>query len=110
MSSSNLKTGKPAFEQTFGMRVFDWRAAHAEQGALFDSYLAKETLAQAGPIVAALDMSGTKRLADIGGGYGGLLAALLGAHPRGRSGVVRPPAHPRGRAALSGDAWRSPGA
>ena len=79
---ANLKTGKPAFEQTFGMRVFDWRAAHAEQGALFDSYLAKETLAQAGPIFAALDMSGTKRLADIGGGYGGLLAALLGAHPR----------------------------
>ena len=39
-------------------------------------------MAQAGPIVAALDISGTKRLADIGGGYGGLLAALLGAHPR----------------------------
>ena len=34
------------------------------------------------PIVTALDLSGTKRLADIGGGYGGLLAALLGAHPR----------------------------
>ena len=79
---SNLKTGQPAFEQTFGMRVSDWRAAHAEQGALFDSYLAKETLAQAGPIVAALDISGTKCLADIGGGYGGLLAALLGAHPQ----------------------------
>ena len=79
---SNLKTGQPAFEQTFGMRVSDWRAAHAEQGALFDSYLAKETLAQAGPIVTALDISGTKRLADIGGGYGGLLAALLGAHPQ----------------------------
>ena len=80
--ASNLKTGQPAFEQTFGMRVFDWRAAHAEQGALFDSYLAKETLAQAGPIVTALDVSGTKCLADIGGGYGGLLAALLGAHPQ----------------------------
>ena len=34
---------------------------NAEQGALFDSYLAKETLAQAEPIVAALDLSGTKR-------------------------------------------------
>ena len=79
---SNLKTGQPAFEQTFGMRVSDWRAAHAEQGALFDSYLAKETLAQAGPVVAALDVSGTKCLADLGGGYGGLLAALLGAHPQ----------------------------
>ena len=55
---------------------------HAEQGALFDAYLAKETLAQAEPIVSALDMSGTKTLADIGGGYGGLLAALLGAHPQ----------------------------
>ena len=79
---SNLKTGQPAFEQTFGMRVSDWRAAHAEHGALFESYLAKETLAQAGRVVAALDLSGAKRLADIGGGYGGLLAALLGAHPR----------------------------
>ena len=79
---SNLKTGTPAFEQTFGMRVSDWRAKHAEQGALFDSYLAKETLAQAGPVVSALDMSSTKTIADIGGGYGGLLAALLGAHPQ----------------------------
>jgi len=79
---SNLKTGKPAFEQSFGMRVSEWRASHAEQGALFDSYLAKETLAHAGPIVAALDLSGTKRLADIGGAYGGLLAALLGDHPQ----------------------------
>jgi hypothetical protein len=79
---SNLKNGQPAFEQTFGMRVSDWRAAHPEQGALFESYLAKETLAQAGPIVTALDLSGTKCLADLGGGYGGLLAALLGAQPR----------------------------
>jgi len=78
---SNLKTGKPAFEQSFGLRVSDWRAKHAEQGALFDSYLAKETLAQAAPIVTALDLSGTTCLADIGGGYGGLLAALLIAHP-----------------------------
>ena len=80
--ASSLKTAKPAFEQTFGTRVLDWRAAHAEQGALFDSYLAKETLAQAGPVVAALDISGTKCLADIGGGYGGLLAALLAVHPQ----------------------------
>jgi hypothetical protein len=80
--ASSLKTGQPAFEQTFGMRVSDWRAAHTEQGALFDSYLAKETLARAGPVVAALDLSGTNCLADIGGGYGGLLAVLLDVHPK----------------------------
>jgi len=77
----NLKTGKPAFEQCFGMRVSDWRAKHAEQGALFDSYLAGEALAHAGPILEALDVSGAKIVADIGGGYGGLLAVLLRAHP-----------------------------
>ncbi len=49
---AGLKTGKPAFEQVFGMSVGDWRRAHAEQGALFDAYVAKETLAQAGPIIA----------------------------------------------------------
>jgi len=79
---ANLEAGTPAFEQVFGMSVSDWRGRNEEQGALFDSYLAKETLAQAGAIIAALDVSGTKMIADIGGGYGGLLAALLGAHPQ----------------------------
>ena len=78
---ASLETGKPAFEHVFGMSVGDWRRAHAEQGALFDSYVAKETLAQAVPIIEALDFSGAGTVADIGGGYGGLLAAILQAHP-----------------------------
>jgi SAM-dependent methyltransferase len=77
---SCLKTGKPAFEQVFGMTVRDWRRAHAEQGALFDSYVAKETVAQSGPIVEALDLAHVRTVVDIGGGYGGLLAAILQAH------------------------------
>lgn len=60
---SNLRGGKPAFEQCFGMPVSDWRAKHAEQGALFDSYLAKETGAQMSGIVAALDLTGVKTIA-----------------------------------------------
>ena len=35
----------------------------------------------AGPIVEALDLAGVGRVADIGGGHGGLLAAILRAHP-----------------------------
>jgi SAM-dependent methyltransferase len=89
---ASLETGKPAFEQVFGMTVLDWRRAHAEQGALFDSYVAKETLAQAGPIIEALDLRGAGTVADIGGGYGGLLAAILQAHPH-LAGILfdRPP-------------------
>src|SRR3990170_3041870 len=78
---ASLETGKPAFEQAFGMSVGDWRRAHAEQGALFDSYVAKETLAQAVPIIEAFDFSGAGTVADIGGGYGGVLAAGPPAHP-----------------------------
>ena len=78
---ANLETGKPAFEQVFGMSVSDWRGLNPEKGAMFDSYLAKETLAQAGAILEALDLAHVNIVADIGGGYGGLLAALLGAHP-----------------------------
>jgi O-methyltransferase len=61
--ASNLKTGHPAFEQCFGTNVSDWRAKHGEQGALFDSYLAKETGAQLGAIVQALDFSGVDTVA-----------------------------------------------
>ena len=76
-----VATGKPAFEQVFGQNVSDWRRDHAEAGALFDSYLAHEALGQAPAIVAALDLSGVKSVADLGGGYGGLLAALLQSNP-----------------------------
>jgi hypothetical protein len=80
--AATIATGRPAFEHVFGTNVSDWRRDHAEDGALFDSYLAQETFAQAPAIIAALDVSRVHTVADIGGGYGGLLAALLQAYPR----------------------------
>jgi hypothetical protein len=85
--AASVTTAKPAFEQVFGQNVADWRRDHAEAGALFDSYLAHEALAQAPDIVAALDLSGTESVADLGGGYGGLLAGLLQAN-RNLRGVL----------------------
>jgi hypothetical protein len=78
--AATVETGRPAFDHVFGMTVFDWRREHEEHGALFHAYLAEEMHARAPAIVAALDVSGVRTLADIGGGYGGLLAALLQAH------------------------------
>jgi cyclopropane fatty-acyl-phospholipid synthase-like methyltransferase len=78
---SSLQTGTPAFEQVFGMPASDWRRTHADQGAVFNAYLAKETFAQGDTIVETFDLSDVKTVADIGGGYGGLLAAILQAHP-----------------------------
>jgi hypothetical protein len=89
---ATLPTGTPAFEQIFGISVFDWRREHAAQGATFDSYLAKETSGQANAIIKSLDLSGVRTVAEIGGGYGALLAALLVAHPR-LGGVLFERAH-----------------
>jgi hypothetical protein len=76
----SVQTGKPAFEHAFGMSVWDWRALHAEQGAMFDSDLARETLAHADSILAGIDFAEAGLVADIGGGSGGLVAAVARAH------------------------------
>jgi SAM-dependent methyltransferase len=79
--AASVTGAKPAFEQVFGQNVADWRRDHAEAGALFDSYLAHEALAQAPAIAAVLDLAGVESVADLGGGYGGLLAGLLQPNP-----------------------------
>ena len=82
-----MQNGEPAFEHVFGTDVWGWRNENFRGGDLFAAYLAGETFAQAGPIVEALDFSGVGRVADIGGGHGGLLAAILKAHP-GMQGIL----------------------
>jgi hypothetical protein len=78
--AASVTTAKPAFEQVFGQNVADWRRDNAASGALFDSYLAHEALAQAPAVAAVLDFTGVESVADLGGGYGGLLAGLLQAN------------------------------
>ena len=65
----------------FGTDVWAWRNENFRGGDIFAAYLAGETFAGAGPIVGAMDLAGVDRVADIGGGHGGLLAAILRAHP-----------------------------
>jgi O-methyltransferase domain/Dimerisation domain len=76
---SALQTGTPAFDHVFGMSVWEWRAANAAQGALFDSYVAKETAGQLASIIAALDLSESDRVVR----YDGPDAAVLADIPLG---------------------------
>ena len=84
---STLQTGAPAFGHVFGTDVWAWRNENFRGGDIFAAYVASETFAGAGPIVEALDLSGVGSIADIGGGHGGLLAAILQAHP-GMRGIL----------------------
>ena len=60
---STLETGKPAFDRVFGMSVSEWRSVNAPQGALFDSYLAKDTADQLRSIIETIDFSGVATVA-----------------------------------------------
>jgi SAM-dependent methyltransferase len=76
-----VRSGEPAFEHVFGTDVWAWRNENFKGGDAFAAYLAGETFGAATPIVAALDVTGVRTVADLGGGHGGLIAAILKAYP-----------------------------
>lgn len=80
-----LRTGEPAFDKAFGMPFFDYLAAHPEIGARFDASMALMSMPENAALAAAYPFCGV--VVDVGGGRGGLLAAILREHP-GVRGVL----------------------
>ena len=77
-----VRSERSAFDAAFGTTPWEYRRAHPRIGASFDAWLAGETRAHCAAVVTALDLRGVARVADIGGGGGALLQALLEAHPQ----------------------------
>lgn len=77
-----IKDGVPAFDPTSGTGLFDFFTEHGpESASTFDAAMTNFS-ALINPMVAqAYDFSSWKRVADVGGGEGSLLADVLGAHP-----------------------------
>lgn len=78
----SVRTGERAFDLEHGMRDWDFYAMHPEMGALFDAGMRSLTGSSADAILGAHDFSAYATVADIGGGDGTLLAAILTAHRR----------------------------
>jgi hypothetical protein len=76
-----LRTGKDGVTQAYGQHVFDVLADRPEQCATFQAAMSSSSALAGRVITEAYDFSGIKRLADVGGGHGGLLAAILGSYP-----------------------------
>ncbi len=78
---SSVRTGRPAFETVYGQPVFDFLAEHPEQAALFDRAMVSVHGRETAAMLDAYDFSGVRVLADLGGGNGSVLTAVLGRHP-----------------------------
>lgn len=77
----SLRTGDPTFPKAFGEPFFDYLRSHPEHGALFDTAMADRARLDAAAVVDAYDFAGARRVVDVGGGNGTLLAAILHANP-----------------------------
>jgi O-methyltransferase domain/Dimerisation domain len=82
-----VRTGESAFAAVHGTDVWDYRAAHSEESAIFDRAMTDITRRANRHLLDAYDFSGLASVVDIGGGHGALVAALLTEHPQMR-GVV----------------------
>ncbi len=111
VAAFDLRGATDPFEDANGAPFFEWMAAHPDRGAAFGRAMAAGGRMHALGLVAAVDWKRSKRVCDVGGGTGELLATLFDrvGHLEGavfdRPDVLeRAVDHPR-MARLAGDAF-----
>ena len=82
-----VRTGENAFRSVYGTDVWDYRAAHPEEGAIFDAAMTAIMLRANGHLLAAYDFGRFATVVDVGGGRGAFLNAIVEANP-GLRGIL----------------------
>lgn len=76
----SIQTGGSAFENLYGMPVFQYYAQNPEAGKTFDEAMTSVSATDKTEIAAEYDFSSISKLVDVGGGHGSLLASILKAN------------------------------
>ena len=82
-----LVTGETGFKRAVGGQGFEYLAQRPDEAAVFDGAMTDYSRMLAPAIVAAYDFGRFRRIVDVAGGHGYLLAAILRAYP-GPKGTV----------------------
>src|SRR6516162_2928886 len=77
----SVETGHSAFEKVYGKPIFDYLSDHADMGNLFDQAMTGVHGRETEAMLEAYDFTGIGTLADIGGGNGSVLMAILRRYP-----------------------------
>lgn len=75
--SYSIRTGKPAFEHIYGKAWFDYLDEQPEMAQIFNDLMSGGTTSDATAIIEAHDYSVYRKIVDVGGGHGALLAHIL---------------------------------
>ena len=76
-----LRSGSPSFPELHQATVYEYLAAHAELGAVFNRFMTAQSNLHNAAIVDAYDFSDVRTLVDVGGGHGATLTAVLQRYP-----------------------------
>jgi hypothetical protein len=87
-----VRTGESAYVLANGRSMWEDLGDDAEAAASFNAMIASGEGEYAASLRAALDRTGVRRFVDVGGGRGGILAALLTATPEARGTLFDLPA------------------
>ncbi|MEU4178061.1 methyltransferase [Streptomyces sp. NPDC026589] len=83
----SVTTGERAFDHVHGKNFYSYVADQGDANRLFNEAMSEESRIAAGQLAAGYDFSHAKKVIDLGGGDGTLLAAVLSTQPHLR-GVV----------------------
>lgn len=100
----SVKSGESARKLITGSDDFSHLESDAGAAAIFNRAMAEFTTLIASEVVRVYDFAGMRRIVDVGGGYGALIAAVLRANPAAE-GVLfdRPHAMRGARTLLAGE-------
>jgi len=87
-----VTTGTSAFEQVYGVSLFNYLSTHPEAATIFNDAMTSVSSRDISTILAAYDFSRFERIVDVGGGHGALLEAILLANPKVRGVLADQPA------------------
>ena len=90
-------TGESGFSKVFGRPVFDYLGTHPDLAPIFDAAMPAIHGHETAAMLEAYDFSTVQFLADIGGGNGSLMSAVLQRYPK-LKGLLFELGHVAGRA------------
>jgi len=77
----SVMSGEASFPAVHGAPMWEYIATRPNLGEAFDGWMTRQSRQHNSALVTAYDFSRFRRVADVGGGRGSTLAAILGAHP-----------------------------